>query len=66
MSCLRGVTWGFGNVNVTVDYGKYVYLLHLNHVDFSNCAMEYKTPEIGKETIGSKQLIQFHCFCSEK
>ena len=43
MSCLRGVTWGFGNVNVTVDYGKYVYLLHLNHVDFSNCAIELNT-----------------------
>ena len=22
--------------------------------------------EIGKETVGSKQLIQFHCFCFEK
>ena len=22
--------------------------------------------EIGKETIASKQVIQFHCFCSEE
>ena len=36
MSCLMGVTWGFGNVNVTVDYGKHVWLLHLNNVDFSD------------------------------
>ena len=25
----------------------------------------YSEPEIGKQTIDSKQMIQFHCFCFE-
>ena len=31
-----------------------------------SCASKAKKSEIGKETIDSKQVIQFHCFCLEE
>ena len=63
-SCLNN----FGSYECSCNPGYYGTGKSCDELDECSTKLHscHEQAEIGKETIGSKQVIQFHCFCFEK